>query len=453
MFQNFRWFCVISLVATFVCVACTPVIVAPQQSTTATPVSPPSHPTTAGSSAIPQFSNSLTITNPYYPIAPGDQTLSLGTEDGKPERVEVTVLPDVKTITWSGGETKTQVVQFVAYSDDNLIEVTYDYLAQSDNGDVYYFGEEVSSYEDGQVTSHEGSWLAGKDGAPPALLMPAKPMVGMMFNPENVPGVAFETDEVITTSEPVTTPAGPSSAGLLIKETLMDGSIEHKVHVAGWGIVEDRAEDEKTSLVLFHHGAAKPQAVPEALQTIEAQAEDIIDNAPGGNWAKIQAAVTSALAADKTYQAQAANDKAPQVFVDALAATLQALEKAASAKDAHNTMQTANDVSAALMDLFVVYQPAIPADIGRLDVLERQVVLDVAEKDFQAAADSLAKVETLWVRLKPLILQHNGAKVATQFDASLTTQQTAGKNKDAAAVTAEAQNGLELVDALEELYN
>jgi hypothetical protein len=99
-----------------------------------------------------------------------------------------------------------------------------------------------------------------------------------------------------------------------------------------------------------------------------------------------------------------------------------------------------------------VYQPATPADLGRLDVLERQVVFDVAAKNFTADADGLAKVDAIWARLKPSILVHNGADVAKQFDASLTAQRAAWKGKDAAALAAEANKGLEIVDALEKLY-
>jgi hypothetical protein len=78
-------------------------------------------------------------------------------------------------------------------------------------------------------------------------------------------------------------------------------------------------------------------------------------------------------------------------------------------------MNSNNDLSAAVIDLFAVYHPALPADLGRLDVLERQVVLDVIANDLTAQAAALS----------------------------------AG---DAAALTAEAGNGLELADALERLY-
>jgi hypothetical protein len=459
-----RLFMLVTLVAPLVLAACegtaAPTVVAPAQPTaavagagTAAPtVVAPAQPTAAVAGALPVFSKPTDITNRYFPVSSIGQTVALGTEGGESAREEVTLLPDVKTISWAGGDTQVRVSQFVGYGDGKLVEVAYDYFAQADNGDVYYFGEDVANYEDGQVANHEGSWLAGKDGAPPALIMPAKPQLGMVFNPENLPGVVYETDEVISLSEKGTTPAGPISDGLFIKETLMDGSIEYKVWAAGFGIVEDRSDDGKVNLVLLNRANAAPQAVPDSLQTIEAQAEDIIDLVPGGSWAKVNGDVAAVAEAWKAYQGQAATDGAPQAFQDALASALDHLQKASSAKDATGTMQAANDLSAAVVDLFSVYHPAVPADLGRLDVLERQVVFDVAAKDFTADADGLAKVDAIWARLKPSILEHNGAEVAKQFDASLTAQQAAWKGKDTAALMAEANKALEIVDALEGLY-
>jgi hypothetical protein len=154
----------------------------------------------------------------------------------------------------------------------------------------------------------------------------------------------------------------------------------------------------------------------------------------------------------KVYHTQAAADGAPQPFQEALDSALDRLRQASSAKEATDTLQAANDLSAAVIDLFSIYHPAVPADIGRLDVIERQLVLDVAANDFTAAADSLAKIDAIWARLKPAILAHKGADVATQFDASLAAQRAAWKDKASPALTDEASNGLELVDALEQLY-
>ncbi len=430
-----------------------PATAAPAPTAAPTAAAPTAAPTSAAQAVAeaPSFTHPIEITNPFYPISLISHTIELGQEEGKPARLEVTLLPDTKMIAWGGQQTESRVVQFVAHTDGKLVEVAYDYFAQADDGSVYYMGEDVSNYEDGKIADHEGSWLAGKDGAPPSLIMPAHPEVGQVFNPENLPGVVYETDEILSLTEKAATPAGPTDRAMLVKETLMDNSIEHKVYAADFGIVEERADDEQINLVLSIRTDAKPGAVPEPPQTLEAQAEDIIDMVPAGDWAKVTADVAAIDTAWQAYQTQAKNDRIPQPFQDALMAALAGLKKTSAAKDAPGTLQAANDLSAAVVDLFTVYHPALPTDLGWLDVLERQVVLD-APGDDAAAADSLAKINAVWVRLKPVILAHNGSDAATQFENSLMTQQEALKKENASALAAEAKSGLELVDALEKLF-
>jgi hypothetical protein len=401
---------------------------------------------------LPAFSRPAEITNPYFPVSSIAQTIALGTDGGSSVREEVTLLPDTKEITWTGGTTPARVTQFAGYSDGELVEVAYDYFAQADNGDVYYMGEDVANYNQGQVTNHSGSWLAGEDGAPPGLIMPAKPVVGMIFHPENAPGIAYETDEMVSVNAQAMTPAGPIDDGLFVKETLMEGGTEHKIWARGYGNVEDQSGEETLHLVLASRTDAPARPVPGPLQTIEAQAEDIIDIVGGDDWASVQADVAAIAAAWKVYGGQAAADGAPQVILDALAGELSCLQQRSSAKDAPGTLQAANDVSAALMDLYMVYSPAVPADVGRLDVFERQVLLDASANDLRAAANSLARVDTIWARVKPLALEHQGADVAARFDANLAEQRAAWQSKDGAAIAAPATKGLELVDALESLF-
>ena len=104
-----------------------------------------------------------------------------------------------------------------------------------------------------------------------------------------------------------------------------------------------------------------------------------------------------------------------------------------------------------MIDLYDTYHPPEPTDLGRLDVLERQVILDVNAKDFAAAASTLAKINTTWERVKPFMLAHKGAEIAAQFDKSLAVQAAALKAQDGNALKDEAINALELVDALEKV--
>lgn len=198
--------------------------------------------------------------------------------------------------------------------------------------------------------------------------------------------------------------------------------------------------------------AAKTGAMPNDLQQIEAAAEDIIDFAPSGNWDKISTDVTDIANAWKTYQPLAGKARASQQLQNAMSAALTRLQAASASKDPVATMQASNDVSAAVVELFALYNPKVPANIGRLDVIERQVILDDARQDYSAVEANLSKAKSVWDQVKPSALAHNGKAVADQFEASLAAQASALASKDDAALTKEAKNALEIVDALEQLY-
>lgn len=212
------------------------------------------------------------------------------------------------------------------------------------------------------------------------------------------------------------------------------------------------------SLMILTACGAKPAApastgvVPGDLQKIEAAAEDIIDFAPSGNWDKISQDVTDIENAWKAYQPQAKQAGASQDIQAAMDSALAELETASQSKDASATMQGSNDVSAAVVELFALYNPVTPANIGRLDVLERQVILDVARKDYEAATQTLAKTKEVWGSVKTSILEHEGEEVAAQFESSLAAQESALGSKDDQELTQQATDALEIVDDLERLY-
>jgi hypothetical protein len=193
-------------------------------------------------------------------------------------------------------------------------------------------------------------------------------------------------------------------------------------------------------------------AIPNDLETIEGAAEDIIDYAPSGNWDKINADVTDISNAWKAYQPLAGEAGISQELQDSMTSALTQLQEASASQDAAATMQSSNDVSAAVVEMFALYNPKIPADIGRLDVIGRQVILDVAVQDYPAAEASLARAKSTWEKVKPSVLDRNGQEVAGRFEASLTAIASALAAKDAATLTSEAKDMLEIVDELEKLY-
>jgi hypothetical protein len=228
------------------------------QSTDATP-SPevPYTPTITPS----DFSN--VIDNPFMPFKPGTTYAYAGTKDGEKQSNDVTVTNDTKDIL---GVTCVVVLDQVTANGD-VIEKTFDWYAQDNTGNVWYFGEDSTSYEEGKA-SKEGSWEAGVDGALPGIVMPAQPKVGDVYRQEYQRGVAEDMAEIIAVSGSATVPYGAFDNILVTKEwtPLEPGIEEEKTYAPGIGnisAVSTKGENEKWELVDVKVASeASPEATP-----------------------------------------------------------------------------------------------------------------------------------------------------------------------------------------------
>jgi hypothetical protein len=191
----------------------------------------------------------IDVDNPYYPLPVGQRLILTGIEEGENLGLRITVLDQTATMVFESGEVATRVLEEVEWvdtdadgildSDEDLIEISFNYIAQTRAGTVCYFGELVDIYEDGIVVSHEGSWRADAPGTRPGILMPAEPRVGMRFRQELAPGIAEDRARIIN-KEPVTVPAGTYRKALRTREVNpLDGDVGFKVFARGVGLIVD----------------------------------------------------------------------------------------------------------------------------------------------------------------------------------------------------------------------
>ena len=200
-----------------------------------------------------KFSHPREITNPYLPLASLKQDILEGTEDGKKVRIERTMKPEIrKTFQIGGKEVEVLVMEDREIEDGELTEVALDYFAQSDDGTVYYLGEDVDIYKGGQVTGHSGAWLYGKDTQTPGVIIPGSPKVGDHFKSEDVSATINESNEVVSVSETVKTPAGIYHDCVKVREALADGSIEYKCYAKGVGVVREQTPPNGDVLLKSH---------------------------------------------------------------------------------------------------------------------------------------------------------------------------------------------------------
>ncbi len=176
--------------------------------------------------------------NPFFPLIPGSQRLLQGTDDGELVQVLITTLEE--TLRVDG--VRTRVVEEREWIDGELVEVSRNYFAHCvENGSVFYFGEDVDIYEDGEIVSHEGAWRAGRRGARAGCIMPGLALHGSRYFQEVAPGVALDRAEHISLDEVVHAPAGTFTDCLFVEETtpLEPGSVSEKYYAPGIGLVQD----------------------------------------------------------------------------------------------------------------------------------------------------------------------------------------------------------------------
>jgi hypothetical protein len=176
------------------------------------------------------------ITNPYFVLTPGTTVLMKGLKDGVPQIHTTHITRRTRTI--MGVEC--QVVKDVVTSNGKTVEIAYDWYAQDDKGNVWYFGESTSDYENGVVTSTKGSWEAGVDNAKPGIVMPAHPKPGPTFYQEYRPGIAEDKGQVLKARQTVRTRAGTFRNAVVIRDTnpLDPTLVQHKWYVPGVGVVK-----------------------------------------------------------------------------------------------------------------------------------------------------------------------------------------------------------------------
>jgi hypothetical protein len=178
--------------------------------------------------------------NSYFILKPGYQAILEGEEDSEKLQLIITVLDETKVV--DGVETR--VVEEKESEGGNLVEVSRNYFAIcKPTNDAFYFGEDVDIYEDGDIVSHEGAWLAGQNGAKAGMIMPGKNEVGMKYYQEIAPGVAEDRAEIVSVNDTLDTPAGNFQNVLKTEETnpLEPGEKEYKFYAPGIGLIQEEA--------------------------------------------------------------------------------------------------------------------------------------------------------------------------------------------------------------------
>ena len=214
----------------------------------------------AGVAATPVFGAPTVFTNPFFTFVPSGSRISTGKADGTASVILDSFLAETRDFPWNGGTVTCRILVETNFEGGKLIENTRNHFAQADDGSVWYFGETVDTYESGVVTGHEGSWLVGGgtggdppgtiDAPGPGYFMPAAPVAGVQFHPEDVPAGPQEVDTVRRVGRTVRVPGGTFAGCIEVQEhDLVDDDYETKWYAPGVGVIKGKTQGETFALI------------------------------------------------------------------------------------------------------------------------------------------------------------------------------------------------------------
>jgi len=193
--------------------------------------------------------------NPYFPLTPGLVTILRGTDEGEHFRERVHVTQRTELIQ---GVRARVVKDVLRRSDGTLAEKTFDWYANDDDGNVWYFGEDTATYdENGHLDSREGSWQAGVDAAVAGMIMPANPRPTLAFRQEFYKGHAEDQAWIVARNAHVRVPLRTFHHVVRSFEwsRLEPGVISAKFYGRGVGIIREHdlaGGDETFDVVAVH---------------------------------------------------------------------------------------------------------------------------------------------------------------------------------------------------------
>jgi hypothetical protein len=132
--------------------------------------------------------------NNFFILEPGYQLILEGKEGKDSVRLVITVLNETKKI----GNVETRVIEENESANGKTVEISRNYFAFcQQTSSIFYFGEDVDIYKNGNVVSHDGEWLATGNNKP-GVAMPGLFLLGSRYYQEIAPGIAMDRAEIIS---------------------------------------------------------------------------------------------------------------------------------------------------------------------------------------------------------------------------------------------------------------
>lgn len=188
---------------------------------------------------LPSFSEPTRIDHQFWPFDAGKILMGSDPSAERQTRFLTRFLQGTQSIVWNEESIECAILRHEHMIDGELVGWSQQYVAQSDDGTVYTFGEVADDEDnDGEAGDDEDDgWVVGGElpgttrklnSVPrPLVLMPAEPKVGSTWRVE-IPPLGSELSTVIRSGETLVTPAGTFHDCIQVLETPL-GSEEREL--------------------------------------------------------------------------------------------------------------------------------------------------------------------------------------------------------------------------------
>lgn len=196
-----------------------------------------------------------------------------------------------------------------------------------------------------------------------------------------------------------------------------------------------------------------PGPVPKSVRAVESAAEDIIDLALKGQRGKVVAAAKVLRAGARGVAARdlrTAGVSAAQIVEFQHRANTVA--RLAPRGDLLRVALASNRAFSMVPGFFTHFTEPVPATVIRLDYLDFEAKLRSLAGDTQGLRRTIRILTTTWQGLRADVAAHGGATAVARYDAHIAALRALGGNAAPPATQAEAEHGLNLVDAIEAVY-
>lgn len=166
-------------------------------------------------------------------------------------------------------------------------------------------------------------------------------------------------------------------------------------------------------------GAEQPARVPPPLLDIEAGANDLFDDARGDDWVKASEDLPRAEEQLIRLETKATRKDLPVEMYAPLRNSIASLRRAVESKDRIATMHAAADVGFAAGALEARLRHDLPVLVPAMERIGRAILVGLESDDRAAVDRAIARAETAWQDVRPMIAARAGRALATKTDRTI----------------------------------